>query len=90
MATLREYWRRLSSSGRIEYARRVGTTVRHVENKNICKDPLRRQTPKLERQQRFIRESNGEVTAEGIAFDFVIEPLTALQQKDKTLAENEG
>lgn len=90
MGTLRSYWRRLSKEGREIYAGKVGSTVRHIENKNVCKDPLRRQMPKTERLEEFRRESNGEVTEEGLAVDFVIEPLLALRQKNKTLAVNEG
>ena len=81
MKTLRLYWRRLSKEERQLYANKIGISVIHIENKYVCKDPARRQMPSTERKALFVKESNGEVTVEGLAFDFVIEPVLALISK---------
>ena len=91
MGTLRTYWLKASKEEREEYTERVGSSVNQFTNKYTCRNSLRRQTPSTERMLAMIDESGGEVTAEGLAYDFIIEPLlTLMAHEEKEEAPQAG
>lgn len=89
MAGLRAYWRSLNNEDRKQYAKSFGSSIRNTEQRYVCRAARRRQRPSIERMVRMMEGSNGAVTAEGLAYDFVIEPLND-KAKDEKAPASEG
>lgn len=75
MGRLRNYWRNLTNEQRERYANKFGSSVANTEQRYVCRSAGRRQRPSIKRMALMIKESGGAVTAEGLAFEFVVEPL---------------